>query len=237
MATKPTDLVRWAETAGGTPSSEIDTPSSGKRDSGWTDGEIPPHDIFNYLAWALYQWIKYLNDGVFTGTVSFAADGIVGDTNSTGDIQADDLYHTDTLEAWVMPADFQWQGTDWTYTPGAHDGTTVAFIESGTDKVASAPIHLPADAVITGLTVYFNRAGGDYKLGIVQAVLSTGVGSAVHATTVNSGGPGTQTYTSGALSYRLGSGLGDRGYELVINPATASATFYGARITYTRPRP
>lgn len=242
MASKPVlDDARWAETGGGTPASGITAPSSGKKDTGWVPGEKPAAQIFNHILHEAYKWFKYLSDGAFTGTHSFAgstsfAGGLTGDTNSTGDFQGDDFYHTDELEYVIVPSDFQWQGTDFTYNPGAHDGSTTGFLDAGTDKIATAPIHLPTDAVITRALVTFNRAGGNVDLGIVQTVISTGAGSAVHSTTVSSGS-GTQTYDSGALSYRIGSGLGDRGYELVINPATAGAAIYGARIKYTRPRP
>jgi hypothetical protein len=33
MATKPTTVPRWAETAGGTPAANITTPSSGEQDT------------------------------------------------------------------------------------------------------------------------------------------------------------------------------------------------------------
>ena len=52
---------------------------------------------------------------------------IVGDTDSTGDFQADDFYHTETLELVLMPTDFKFAGTDWTFV-AATGYTLVPFI-------------------------------------------------------------------------------------------------------------
>jgi hypothetical protein len=61
---KPGTLPRWAETAGGVAAGagQITAPSSGKQDTGWNVAELPPAQIFNWLLWTLYQWIKWIND-------------------------------------------------------------------------------------------------------------------------------------------------------------------------------
>lgn len=238
MATKPASEPRWAETAGGTPSVEISEPSSGKKDSGWVDAELPPHNWFNWYMQLVYRWIRYLADGVFSGAVQFL-DGITGDTNSTGDFQADDFYHTDELELVLTGSDFQWNGTNWTLIETEADGTPAfGYIESGAAADwATASIHLPTDAVITRMVVTLDRATHTVSLGIVEGVIATGTGNAVHVNSaLSTGGPGTQTYDSGALSYRIGAGLGGRGYEFAIKGDTGTIC-YGVVIKYTRPRP
>lgn len=68
MATKPTTLPRWAETAAGVKNtSEIVEPSSGKKDIGWEDGELPPHETFNWWQNNVYDWVEYLDDGDLSG--------------------------------------------------------------------------------------------------------------------------------------------------------------------------
>lgn len=243
MATKPANTARWAQTAGGTLSSEIVEPSSGEKDSGWADAQLPPHDYFNWWQNLVHQWVLYLNDGAFTGTHSFAgstsfAGGLTGDTNSTGDFQADDFYHTDTLELVIPPSAFQFDGTDWIFHAATASGTpSPSDIEAGGTDPANAPVHLPTDAVITEITVAFNKQGNTVAFALVETVLSTGAATAVVSDTNMPGAAtGLVTHTFGPLSYRVGAGLGDRSYECAVS-ADVTTQFYGARIKYTRPRP
>lgn len=61
MATRPTNLPRWAVTTGGVPASNLALPTSAKRDVGWADQEQPPAGIFNELQYENYQWIQWFN--------------------------------------------------------------------------------------------------------------------------------------------------------------------------------
>lgn len=56
---KPVELPRWG-TALLNPSDIVD-PTSGKKDIGWQDGEMPPHSYMNWLFNLIYQWCSYLN--------------------------------------------------------------------------------------------------------------------------------------------------------------------------------
>jgi hypothetical protein len=69
---KPSTLPRWAETSGGTPSSNIDEPSSGRKDIGWLDDERPPAWWLNWWKNTVYQWIKYL-DQIHTEAFTWTA--------------------------------------------------------------------------------------------------------------------------------------------------------------------
>lgn len=62
MATKPTSLPRWATDG----AAEITVPSSGKMDLGWEDGELPPHDYFNWQGNLTYQWLLWASDEAFS---------------------------------------------------------------------------------------------------------------------------------------------------------------------------
>lgn len=81
MATKPTTVPRWAETAGGTPAANITTPSSGEQDTGYTSNQIPTSGKLNWLFRFLYDWILYLKDAVFVAT---SGSGLAG-VDATGD--------------------------------------------------------------------------------------------------------------------------------------------------------
>lgn len=78
MAAKPTlDRVRWAETAGGTPAAGMTEPTSGKKDTGWAVGELPPRETFNWWEHEAYLWFKYLSDGALTGDHSITGNTIL----------------------------------------------------------------------------------------------------------------------------------------------------------------
>jgi hypothetical protein len=104
MATRPTSFPRWAETAGGTPSSNIADPTSDKKDAGWTDSEEPPSGILNWFQNKVYQWIAYFdgNAGIADfgdgsdGAAVFDGVGAVTGCSGTGPYTATrDLFFTD----------------------------------------------------------------------------------------------------------------------------------------------
>jgi hypothetical protein len=69
MATKPTvDDARWA-----TDETNNTAPSSGQKDTGWTDGQVAVSDYFNVLGFEAYKWFQYLSDGNFTGATDFSS--------------------------------------------------------------------------------------------------------------------------------------------------------------------
>lgn len=67
---KPTELPRWA-TALLNPSDIVD-PTSGKKDIGWQDGEMPPHSFMNWLFNLIYQWTVWL-DGLQAEALTWTA--------------------------------------------------------------------------------------------------------------------------------------------------------------------
>jgi hypothetical protein len=66
---KPTDLPRWAETAGGTPAANIIEPSSGKKDLGFSTiaespggkGDVPTSGGLNWFMRLAYKWCEWLD--------------------------------------------------------------------------------------------------------------------------------------------------------------------------------
>lgn len=63
MSSKPIDTGRWAQTAGGTPATNLTAISTGQADTGWTLGQKPPSGIANTLGTIAYLWHKWLDDG------------------------------------------------------------------------------------------------------------------------------------------------------------------------------
>jgi hypothetical protein len=56
MATKPTNLPRWATDAGRTLE-----PTSGEKDTGWQAGYMPPARKMNWLHNAVYEYLQYMD--------------------------------------------------------------------------------------------------------------------------------------------------------------------------------
>jgi hypothetical protein len=80
MATKPSSTPRWANVGG-----DIVEPAGGKKDVGWVAEEKPPAQYFNWLLNLTWQWLEYLNDGIFDGNVQFLDNvDIDGDLNVDG---------------------------------------------------------------------------------------------------------------------------------------------------------
>src|SRR6266498_284574 len=73
---KPSQLPRWAETAGGTPAANIVAPNGGKQDTGYTTGgDVPTSGVLNWLFNTILAWVKYIN-GVFeTATAALEVTG------------------------------------------------------------------------------------------------------------------------------------------------------------------
>ena len=69
MATKPTDLPRWATDAGRTLE-----PTSGEKDTGWQAGYKPPARKMNWLFNTIYDWIVWLAYAVFRESHAVVAD-------------------------------------------------------------------------------------------------------------------------------------------------------------------
>ncbi len=84
MTTKPSDLGRFAVDGSDVDATNISAPTSGLRDTGFTDNYIPPAAEFNYLENVAYRWRQYLDDGDFTGGVSVDTLTVTGNTTFGG---------------------------------------------------------------------------------------------------------------------------------------------------------
>ena len=68
MALKPTVFPQFAilDLNNGTAGApNVVEPSSGKKDSGWNEGERPPRETFNWLHRITNDWIEYFESYVF----------------------------------------------------------------------------------------------------------------------------------------------------------------------------
>jgi DNA-binding beta-propeller fold protein YncE len=79
MTAKPNTKPRWATDAG----ADLVTPSSGKQDLGYAEGEMPPAPEQNWLHRHTYEWLNWLDGAI----VDFEEGSIVcTDLTVTGDI-------------------------------------------------------------------------------------------------------------------------------------------------------
>jgi len=105
MATRPTLLPRWAETAGGTPDSNIAEPTSALKDAGWQDETMPPSGVFNWLLWLSYKWLAYLDSNSGAAVFGFGTDGALnfdGVSTVAGLVPSGSVY---TMNRHLFPTD------------------------------------------------------------------------------------------------------------------------------------
>ncbi len=82
---KPTTLPRWAETALSIASALIVEPSSGRKDLGWSAGQIPPNTFFNWLHWTTFKWLEWIKSVVEGATHQVAPHMMVAVAGGTLD--------------------------------------------------------------------------------------------------------------------------------------------------------
>lgn len=59
---RPATVPRWAMEADETPAANISEPSSGHKDTGWVNSEVPPSAYENWLQYWYSRWLKWLDE-------------------------------------------------------------------------------------------------------------------------------------------------------------------------------
>lgn len=78
MTAKPTEIFHWADVGG-----DIVTPSAGRQNVGYVEGEFPPAPERNYLDKTVGQWLAWLNAAdVDFGTATVHADDLLIDDDA-----------------------------------------------------------------------------------------------------------------------------------------------------------
>lgn len=68
--TKPTiDDTRFGETGGGVPAGTLSAPSSGRKDTGYVNGDVPPPGEHSWIWNKAHQWFKFVNS-LFDGSAT-----------------------------------------------------------------------------------------------------------------------------------------------------------------------
>jgi len=183
---------RWAVTAGGTPATNISTPSSGQQDTGWTTGQVPPSAWQNWWQYWTYLWLLFLSyyftsGGLAVGNTDL---GATAESNviplSTfrdyGQNVRSVVDHNGYRMGQVSEIDENWRyATPTTLlltpigAPGGGGGGTSKFLQTDTnyagDWILSAndtlylPLsEIPVGAIISSITVYWKNAFGTQSL-------------------------------------------------------------------------
>lgn len=95
MATKPTILPRWANVG-----ASVTEPSSGQKDVGYDGGDRPPHQYENWRAEVIYDWTKWLDDGLLTRDTVADKSPILTTTNRAGN----PMHYLGPQGYWMGPA-------------------------------------------------------------------------------------------------------------------------------------
>ncbi len=71
MTTRPDDFLNWTPDAD--PLTVVDPPTL-QKNTGWTAGEKPPFEYMNWQMYLIDQWLKYLDQAVFSDVSSLNLD-------------------------------------------------------------------------------------------------------------------------------------------------------------------
>jgi hypothetical protein len=84
LSTKPITKPRWALTGAGADAANLNTPSSGEQDTGYTVNQVPVSGKLNFLFNWIAKWINFLDDSpVFVPTTA-GANAVNGTGNGAG---------------------------------------------------------------------------------------------------------------------------------------------------------
>lgn len=189
---KPAELPRWAQTALGVLAGNISDPVSGQKDTGFVLNQTPTSGNVNWFWNTVYQWIKWVDDGVWTAvslvlTTTLAAASFV----ATGAITGGSLHFTAAVSTVINNTlAFEVGGTVHTKAVGGM-----------TYNLSANPIYWPllglqAGDTITQVLLDFQKVtsgGGDT---ITYDIVKIVVGVESSATS----GPSTQTGTPGFVA-------------------------------------
>lgn len=95
MSDKPTELPRWADVGG-----DIDVPPSGKQDIGWVGNELPPNQFFNWLQNRAFQWLEWIDNGLWTRPSLTDNTPVVATTDRDGRVR----HYSGPEGYWMGPA-------------------------------------------------------------------------------------------------------------------------------------
>lgn len=161
MAIKPTEIPQWA-----TDGTNNDEPALGQKQTGWTPGQIPTSDAFNWWQHTVYLWTSWLDAvTVEFGTNSVTAEnfaastslfGVTVNTNNLTDNGDGDI---DVAVPIVMAADqtITLSGTATVFTPTV---STDDIVSNG-----AASIGIDTDVVMAVDQNITLSGTGDYKHG------------------------------------------------------------------------
>jgi hypothetical protein len=243
MATKPASgTARWGELVDGTPAANLSTPSAGQRNTGWTNGQVPPSGVQNSWQNEVYAYLKYLHDGAFSGNHN-----IDGNLDLTGTVTADDdiiaggdIFYSTPRVLTIPAAAFSGNGSTstvdtWVFsqvTNGSFVGPHWEKIAS-TDVWLSAPVILDVGSTISNCRVTFDRNGNSLEARLVAIDVATGARTVI----------GTQTSASGSgrnVNFSVASGsfpyvtLADTWYVIEVDSVSSGSVVFGASVTHHR---
>lgn len=229
--TKPTNLARWAETAGGTPASNIVEPASGQKDTGWTTGQKPvPSSYFNWWQHQVYRWVAYLDDlsnqtWTWAATHAFNAAVTLASTiysTGVGFLGQSGVNGGDALRAVGNGAGDGLKGTG-----GATSGIGVEGVGGATNGVGVKGSGAGSGAGVRGVGGSSNGAGvsalGGGSGAGVSAVGGASDGYGIYGSGGGSNGAGTRGdgvgSGNGVEGVAVGSGAGVKGTTAGTGPA------------------
>lgn len=214
---KPASLPEWAS------SGDKTEPSGGKKASGWTSGEKPSRQYFNWWMNLVWLWIVYINSGdlegdhsidgglIVGGDVEINDSLVVGSTMSVaGLITANNGISVPTTKNITLVGTATLKHGERRVCMGVRDGVVTSGSPTvghqgvtGSCGMAFPAGYIPVGARITAVQWRGNR-GGAGSIGVNCYIYNriTGVTDSAVSFTVSSGSS-PATVNSGAINYTL----------------------------------
>lgn len=229
--TKPTiDDTRFGESAGGVPDAGLSPPASGRKDTGYVNGDVPPPREHSWLWNKAHQWFKFLN-GLIDGSENWTFPANVAITGST--TVAGTFVHETTWQhsvAFALPDG----SASLSLGVAGTTATRLSLLTSSGDNIL--PLSTPI-GTLTKWSVTANKtsATGTITARLYECVNASGVSPAqIGSTQSNSANnPGAISLGQIGLSFAMTIG---REYFLVVNGGGVSGdqvTGYNVAVTNT----
>lgn len=174
---RPSEFPRWADVGGG---AGITVPSSGKQDQGWSVGDVPTAQAWNWLQLRNYQWARYLDERIGAGGLSTWRQLLMGATSRAYNRCAGDSSNANVVFAtqaignqiYVLPV----LAGQLAKTPASVNGANFGTAENCIVKSNNAGRFVLASRAITTLNTVFYTSDDGGQSWTLRQTLGTAYG-------------------------------------------------------------
>jgi hypothetical protein len=215
---KPSTIPQWDSNQ-----TNVATPPAGKKTDGWTNGETGDSSWMNWFMYWVYQWIVWLDAGVWTAvSLTLSGNLNVAGITATGMVQGAALKYTGTL---ARALDFR---DAFDETAGCTIATHTRSLDQLLFGASAVPVYVPVrdltpGDIITAYNIDLHKNTNNTNTITAALAYHDGAGETiVGGTTItdNSNAPGLIIFAATGLAVTVVSG---RRYYVKITPGGGAA--------------